>query len=70
VVLGESQIGLAPFESLQINDVFSSLGSPKATGEVHDAFAVISSSTIGAAFFACASVVDNGTNDPIFIPAR
>ena len=38
--------------------------------DVNDAFAVVSSATGGAAFFAYASVVDNGTNDPIFVPGR
>ncbi|MCD4749946.1 MAG: hypothetical protein K8R59_11280 [Thermoanaerobaculales bacterium] len=68
--VGERRLEVEPFESLQINDVFSSLGAAKALSEVHDAFAVVNSSTIGAAFFAYASVVDNGTNDPIFVPGR
>ncbi len=38
--------------------------------DVNDAFAIVTSSTDGAAFFAYASVVDNGTNDPIFVPGR
>jgi len=67
-VLGDLWFEVEPFESLQINDVFSSFGGTKALDDVHDAFAVVSSSTIGAAFFAYASVVDNGTNDPIFVP--
>ncbi|HSL17496.1 MAG TPA: hypothetical protein VLB51_06275, partial [Methylomirabilota bacterium] len=64
---GELQVELAPFASDQLNDVFSSLGG-KATGD--DLYAVVSSATPGARFFAYASVVDNGTNDPIFIPGR
>jgi len=64
--LGGDQLEVEPFESVQINDVFSS----KALDEVTDAYAVVSSSTDGAAFFAYASVVDNGTNDPIFVPGR
>ena len=68
--LGESQIEVEAFASIQIDDVFSSLGTAKVLDEVHDAFAVVSSSTTGAAFFAYASVVDNGTNDPIFVPGR
>ncbi|MBD3852547.1 MAG: hypothetical protein IFK93_14670 [Acidobacteria bacterium] len=70
VLLGELRLELEPFESLQINDVFSSLDSAKALDELHDAFAVASSSTVGAAFFAYASVVDNSTNDAIFVPGR
>jgi len=64
--LGGEQFDLEPFESTQINNVFSS----KAHEEVNDAFAIVTSSTDGAAFFAYASVVDNGSNDPIFVPGR
>jgi hypothetical protein len=64
--IGAQQLELEAFESVQINDVFSN----KRVGDVHDAFAVVSSSTNGAVFFAYASVVDNGTNDPIFVPGR
>ena len=32
--------------------------------------AVATTATPGAAFFVYASVVDNGTNDPIFVPGR
>jgi len=68
--LGNRRLEIEPFGSVQVNDAFSSFGAVKATGEVHNAFAVVSSSTTGAAFFAYASVVDNGTNDPIFVPGR
>ncbi|HSN54140.1 MAG TPA: hypothetical protein VLT32_05690 [Candidatus Sulfomarinibacteraceae bacterium] len=64
---GELQVELAPFASDQLNDVFSSLGAAAAAD---DLYAVVSSQTPGARFFAYASVVDNGTNDPIFIPGR
>jgi hypothetical protein len=64
---GELQVELEAFASDQISDVFASLGG-KATGD--DLYAVVSSATPGARFFAYASVVDNGTNDPIFIPGR
>ncbi len=64
--LGGEQLDLEPFASSQINNVLSR----KALGDVNDAFAVVTSSTDGAAFFAYASVVDNGTNDPIFVPGR
>ena len=70
VLLADLQLEVEPFESRQINDVFSSLESTKALEELHDAFAVVSSSTRGAAFFAFASVVDNSTNDAIFVPGR
>jgi hypothetical protein len=70
VLLADLQLEIKPFESRQINDVFSSLGSAKAFNELHDAYAVVSSSTIGAAFFTYASVVDNETNDALFVPGR
>ena len=70
VLLGELLREIGPFESRQINNVFSSLDSTKALDELHDAYAVVSSSTSGAAFFAYASVVDNDTNDAIFVPGR
>ena len=69
-LLGELLLEIEPFESRQINDVFSSLDSTKALDDLHDAYAVVSSSTIGAAFFTYAAVVDNGTNDAIFVPGR
>ncbi len=64
--LGEFQLQVEPFASVQVNNVFSR----KGLDDVSDAFAVVSSATDGAAFFAYASVVDNGTNDPIFVPGR
>jgi len=64
--LGAAQLDLEPFASSQMNNVFSR----KAMGDVNDAFAIVTSSTDGAAFFAYASVVDNQTNDPIFVPGR
>lgn len=67
---GEMSLELEPFESLQVNDVFSSLGGGQPPVTADDAFAVVTSATPGASFFAYASVVDNGTNDPIFVPGR
>jgi hypothetical protein len=64
--LGDLQLQVDPFASVQVNDVFSR----KGLDDVNDAFAVVSSATGGAAFFAYASVVDNGSNDPIFVPGR
>jgi sugar lactone lactonase YvrE len=65
---GEMQLPLEPFGTAQTSDVFGSLGGKQSSGT--DIYAVIRSSTPGAAFFAYASVVDNGTNDPIFVPGR
>ena len=70
VLIAELLLEVEPFESRQINDVFSSLDSTKALDELHDAYAVVSSSTIGAAFFTYATVVDNSNNDAIFVPGR
>jgi sugar lactone lactonase YvrE len=66
---GEMQLELEAFGTAQTNDLFNSLGGAKVSAD-GDMYAIISTSTPGAAFFAYASVVDNGTNDPIFIPAR
>jgi hypothetical protein len=64
---GELQVELEAFASDQLSDVFASLGGKTTAAGL---FAVLSSPTPGAHFFAYASVVDNGTNDPIFIPGR
>ena len=66
---GYMEFDLEPFESTQTNDLFHSLGGA-ALESGGDVYAVVSSSTPGAGFLAYASVVDNGTNDPIFVPAR
>jgi len=50
---------------LQVNRVFEVIHS----GEVADGFAVVRTTTEGGAFFCYASVVDNVTGDPIYIPA-
>ena len=66
---GQRQLELEPFGTTQTNDLFNSLtGMAEEAGG--DMYAVITSATPGGACFAYASVVDNGTNDPIFIPAR
>jgi len=67
---GSLSVELEPFESVQVNDAFSSLGGGQPPVTADDAYAVVTSATPGAAFFAYASVVDNGTNDPVFIPGR
>ncbi len=72
--VGTDTVQLAPFGFEQVNDVFHSLGTALvAKGlleAVTDAYAVITTATPGAAVCAYASVVDNATNDGIFIPAR
>lgn len=57
---------LGPFKSIQLNDVFSTV----TTSDVPDGFALVRTTTAGGALFAYASVIDNRSGDPIFIPAR
>ena len=64
--LGTRGATLGPFKSIQLNDVFSTV----TTSEVPDGFALVRTTTAGGAFFAYASVIDNRSGDPIFIPAR
>jgi len=54
---------LLPFEHNQINDIFRELTQEDVTGGV----AVARTITQGARVFVYASVVDNGSGDPIFI---
>ncbi|HSL16287.1 MAG TPA: hypothetical protein VLB51_00110 [Methylomirabilota bacterium] len=72
--VGAENVALQPFGFEQVNDVFHSLDevyvAKSLLDTVSDAYAVITSPTAGAAVCAYASVVDNRTNDGIFIPAR
>lgn len=72
--VGERTVRLEPFGFEQVNDVFHSLGTLFVAGHrldtVSDAFAVVTTATEGAAVCAYASVIDNTTNDGIFVPAR
>jgi hypothetical protein len=66
---GQRQLELEPFGTTQTNDLFNSLtGMAEEAGG--DMYAVITSATPGTACFAYASVVDNSTNDPVFVPGR
>lgn len=65
--LGSKQWTLGPYKSIQINEI---LKTEFAAGEVDDAFAVVRTTTPSGAFFAFASVIDNRSNDPIYIPAE
>ncbi len=73
-MVGTRAVALEPFGFEQVNDVFHSLGSMSLSGRqlesITDAFAVVTTATSGAAVYAYASVIDNATNDGIFIPAR
>lgn len=64
--LGRRQVSLRSFENTQLNDVFASVGAPALTG----AYVTVVSHTEDARFLAYASVVDNRSSDPVFIPAR
>ena len=63
--LDTREIVLNPWQYRQINNIFAGA----ADRELANAFAVVSTSTGGAAYFTYASVVDNRSGDPIFIPA-
>jgi len=56
------EINLLPFSHIQINDVFN-----KAPADVLDGWVIFTSKTEGASYFAYASVINNNTNDAIFI---
>lgn len=64
--LGTVPVTLFPYEHRQINDIFRWV----TEDSVSDGFAVIRARSPGAAFFAYASVVDNLSGDPIYIPAK
>ncbi len=72
--VGDTTLSLAPYAHVQENDVFNHLASPAvsaaALNAIDDAYAVVTSSTPGARYFAYASVVDNASGGPIHIPAR
>jgi sugar lactone lactonase YvrE len=67
---GQLQLEVEPFGTSQTNDLFGSLGAASVAAAGDDMYAVVGSTTAGATFFAYASVVDNRTNDPIFVPGR
>ncbi len=62
-VLGAATYELAPWEYDQVNSAVPGAGT--AGG-----FAVLTTTTPGARFLAYASVVDRGTDDPVYIPAE
>ncbi len=63
--LGSDSYNLRPFEYTQINDIIWDFSEDA----IDDVFAVVLSNTADARFFAYASVIDNRTGDPVFIPA-
>ncbi len=64
-LLGTLSYPLRAYESIQVNDVFGNV----TAGDVEDGYAVVTTTTPGGRFLAYASVVDNRTGDPVYIPA-
>jgi hypothetical protein len=64
-LLGSSSTVLKPFEHRQINRVFRDV----TTDAVSNGFAWVSTSTPQGAVLAYASVVDNRSGDPVYLPA-
>ena len=64
--LGRVSENLDPFEHTQIDKIFAKLTSDA----VADGYAIVRSESKGALFLAYASVIDNRSADPIYIPAR
>jgi hypothetical protein len=64
--LGSVSYQLQPYMYTQKNRIFENVTS----SDVADGYIVVSSTTSGAKFFAYASVVDNRTGDPVYIPAE
>jgi len=65
-LLGTIQLVVPPFGHLQYSNVFATY----ATDELKDAFAEVVSASAGARYLVYASVVDNRSGDPVFIPGR
>jgi hypothetical protein len=65
-LMGAKTYELKPFEFRQIDKVFEQVTS----SAVEDGYISLSTTTSGARFFAYASVVDNLTGDPVFLPAQ
>ncbi len=63
--LGTVEETLESYEFVQIDKIFQKV----TLDAVDNGYAIVSSSTQGAAFFAYASVVDNRSGDPVYIPA-
>jgi len=64
--LGVVNRDLEPFEYLQVGNVFSRVTST----DVPNGYAVVRTTTEDGRFLAQASVVDNATGDPVFVPAQ
>ncbi|MCU0290886.1 MAG: hypothetical protein MUF10_02710 [Thermoanaerobaculaceae bacterium] len=65
--IGTKQYPLGPYESIQVNEM---IRTDLGVGDVDDAYAIVRTTTSGGAFFAYASVIDNRSKDPIYVPAE
>lgn len=65
--IGTKQYPLGPYESIQVNEMIK---TDLGVGDVDDAYAIVRTTTSGGAFFAFASVIDNRSKDPIYVPAE
>jgi len=63
--LGRRTVTLKPFSFKQLTEPIKKV----TKDQISDAFAVVWSNTDGARFFAYASVIDNLSGDPVYIPA-
>ncbi len=64
--LGQIRLDLPPWGHVQASDVFASVSA----GTLDDAFAVLHADNSGARYLAYASVVDNRSGDPVYLPAQ
>jgi hypothetical protein len=66
LLLGSKNKKLLPYGHHQVNEVFKQWGNLN----VEDGYIIVSTATSGGAFFAYASVVDNMTDDPVYVPMK
>jgi len=65
-LIGNKSYSILPYSNFQENDIIGKISNK----DIDNAYAIIECNTEDAKFFAYASVVDNRTGDPIFIPAK
>lgn len=65
-LLGTTEANVKPYGQNQITDIFGKV----TNGDVANGYAIVSSNDPGARFMTYASVVDNRSGDPIYIPAN
>ncbi len=64
--LGQVPVSLRPLDYQQLDKVFERVTS----SPVQDGYAVLRTTTTSGRFFAYASVIDNLTSDPVYVPAQ